>query len=243
MGHNDPIAQQAVAQKMGRTAVLAGASGMTGGCVLERLLHDEEYTRVITLVRRNSLVRHRKTDERIISFDELGMLHFERGADVFCALGTTIKKAGSQAEFRKVDFEYPVSLAQRAHDLGAASFSVVSSVGADPSSSNFYLKTKGEMELAIQALPFRAVHIFRPSFLMGLRREWRPGEAVGGAIANRLRLLLLGPMRKYRPIEGDAVAAAMIAAALGPSAGVTIHHYDEIRELAKSMRARRAAEA
>lgn len=228
---------------MGRTAVLAGASGLTGGCALERLLHDEEYTRVITLVRRNSLVRHRKTDERIVSFDELGMLEFEPGADVFCALGTTIKKAGSQAEFRKVDLEYPVSLARRSQELGAASFSVVSSVGADASSSNFYLKTKGEMELAVKALPFHAVHIFRPGFLMGLRREWRPGEAVGGAVANRLRFLLLGPARKYRPIEGDAVAAAMIAAALESSAGVTVYHYDEIRELAKSMKARRAAEA
>jgi uncharacterized protein YbjT (DUF2867 family) len=228
---------------MARTAVLAGASGLTGGCVLERLLHDEEYTRVITLVRRNSLVRHRKTDERIVSFDDLAALHFEPGADVFCALGTTIKKAGSQAEFRKVDLEYPVSLARRASELGATSFSIISSVAADPASSNFYLKTKAEMEIAVQAFPFHAVHIFRPSFLMGLRREWRPGEAVGGAVANKLRFLLLGPMRKYRPVEGDTVAAAMVAAAVGPAEGVSIYHYDEIRKLAKSMKARRAAEA
>lgn len=228
---------------MSRTAVLVGSSGLVGGCCLERLLHDAEYTRVILLVRRNALVRHAKTDERIVNFDELGSVDFEPGADVFCALGTTIRKAGSQAEFRKVDLDYPVALAKRAHQLGAQRFLVVSSVGADASSSNFYLRTKGEMEQAVRALPFHAVHIFRPSFLVGERRELRLGEAVGGALAQPLRFLLLGPLRQYRPVEADTVAAAMLAAALGPATGAHIHHYGGIRELAGAMKARRSAEA
>ncbi len=222
---------------------MVGSSGLVGGCCLERLLHDPEYSRVILLVRRNALVRHPKTEERIVNFDELPSVEFEPGADVFCALGTTIRKAGSEAEFRKVDVDYPVALARRSHALGAQRFIVVSSVGADAASSNFYLRTKGEMEQAVQALPFQAIHIFRPSFLVGERRELRPGEAIGGALAQRLQYLLLGGLRKYRPIEADTVAAAMIAAALGPAAGVQIYRYDAIRELAAAMKVRRSAQA
>jgi len=228
---------------MSRTAVIVGSSGLVGGCCLERLLHDPEYSRVILLVRRKALVRHPKSDERIVNFDELASVEFEAGADVFCALGTTIRKAGSQSEFRKVDLEYPLALAKRAHELAAARFLVVSSVGANASSSNFYLRTKGEMEEAIRALPFRAIHIFRPSFLVGARREWRPGEAAGAAFAQTFRLLLLGPLRRYRPVAADTVAAAMLAAAVGPETGTHVHQYDEIRKLAAAMKVRRAAEA
>jgi uncharacterized protein YbjT (DUF2867 family) len=215
---------------------------MVGGCCLERLLHEAEYTRVIPLVRRDLLVRHRKTDERIVNFDELGSVEFPPGADVFCALGTTIRKAGSQAAFRKVDLEYPVALAKRAHQLQARQFLVVSSVGANPRSSNFYLRTKGEMEETVGAIPFAAVHIFRPSFLLGARTEKRPGEAIGAVLGQRLRLLFLGGLRRYRPVEGDTVAAAMVAAALGPANGVNIHHFDSIRELAAAMKERRSVE-
>ena len=227
---------------MSRTAVIVGSSGLVGGCCLERLLHDPEYSRVILLVRRNALVRHPKTEERVINFDQIGSVEFERGADVFCALGTTIRKAGSEAEFRKVDLDYPAALARRSQELGAERFVVVSSVGANASSSNFYLRTKGEMEQAVRAFPFQAIHIFRPSFLVGERRESRPAEVIGGAFAQRFRFLLLGGLRRYRPIEADTVAAAMIAAALGPAAGTQVYHYDEIRELAAAMKARRSAQ-
>jgi uncharacterized protein YbjT (DUF2867 family) len=227
---------------MSRTAVIVGSSGLVGGCCLERLLHDQEYTRVIPLVRRTALVRHHKTDERVVNFDELGSVDFPPDADVFCALGTTIRKAGSQAEFRKVDLDYPVTLAKRAHDLGARRFLVVSSVGADPSSSNFYLRTKGEMEQAVSAISFQAVHIFRPSFLVGNRSERRPGEVVGAAVAQKIRFIMLGGLRRYRPVEADTVAAAMVAAALGPDTGVNIYHYGDIRKLASAMKARRMAE-
>jgi uncharacterized protein YbjT (DUF2867 family) len=187
-------------------------------------------------------VRHHKTEERIVNFDDLGSVDFPPGADVFCALGTTIRKAGSQAEFRKVDLDYPLALAKRSHALNARQFLVVSSVGADPRSSNFYLRTKGEMEQAVSAIPFHAIHIFRPSFLVGNRTERRPGEVVGAAIARKIRFLLIGALRRYRPVGADTVAAAMIAAALGPAAGVKTYHFDQIRELALAMKARRSAE-
>jgi uncharacterized protein YbjT (DUF2867 family) len=227
---------------MSRTAVIVGSSGLVGGCCLERLLHDQEYTRVIPLVRRNALVRHQKTDERIVNFDDLGAVEFPPGADVFCALGTTIRKAGSQGEFRKVDLDYPVALATRAHALAARQFLVVSSVGADPQSSNFYLRTKGEMEQAVSAIPFQAVHIFRPSFLVGNRSERRRGEVVGAAVAQKIGFLLVGGLRRYRPVEADTVAAAMVAAALGPAKDVNVYHFDGIRELARAMKLRRSAE-
>jgi uncharacterized protein YbjT (DUF2867 family) len=226
-----------------RTAVIAGSSGMVGGCCLERLLHEEEYGRVVPLLRRHALVRHPKTDERVVNFDDLSTIEFPPGADVFCALGTTIRKAGSKDAFRKVDFEYPVALARRAHELRARQFLVVSSVGADPSSSNFYLRTKGEIEQAVGAIPFDAVHIFRPSFLVGTRSEFRPGEAVGAAVAQKIRFVLIGGLRRYRPVEADTVAAAMVAAALGPAKGVQVYHFEGIRELATAMKARRSAEA
>ncbi len=223
---------------MSRTAVLVGSSGLVGGCCLERLLYEPEYSRVILLVRREALIRHPKTEERLVSFDQLETVEFEPGADVFCALGTTIRKAGSQAEFRKVDLDYPVALANRALQLGAQRFIVVSSVGANASSSNFYLRTKAEMEQVVRTLPFPAVHIFRPSFLVGVRREWRPAEAVGAAVSPIFRFLLLGRLRRYRPVEAHTVAAAMLAAALGPATGANVYRYDDMLELASALKTR-----
>jgi uncharacterized protein YbjT (DUF2867 family) len=98
------------------------------------------------------------------------------------------------------------------------------------------------MEQAVSAILFHAVHIFRPSFLIGNRSEGRPAEVVGAAISQKIRFLLLGPLQRYRPVEADAVAAAMVAAALGPDTGVNIYHYNDIRQLASAMKARRMAE-
>ena len=123
---------------------------MVGGCCLERLLQEPAYSRVTTLVRRSTLIRHQKTDEHVVDFAHLGAVMFDAGADVYCALGTTIKKAGSQAEFRKVHVEYPVTLAKRAHELGAERFIVVSSVGANqlhggtPPNSAFVFHSEGK---------------------------------------------------------------------------------------------------
>jgi uncharacterized protein YbjT (DUF2867 family) len=210
---------------MTRTAVIAGATGLVGGHCLRRLASAPEYSRVVALVRRPSGV----PQERMTDFDRLAPDDVEEGADVFCALGTTIKKAGSQKAFRRVDFEYPVALARLAEQRGSPRFLVVSSVGADPGSSNFYLRTKGEMEREIAALPFEAVHIFRPSFLIGDRQESRPGERIAIALARPLGFVLGGPLRKYRAITAECVAAAMVRFALSDARGIRIHHFDEMR--------------
>lgn len=217
---------------MPRTAVIAGATGLVGSHCLRYLTASPEYARVIALVRRKSAAGSGGAEERVVDFDHLDTETFEAGADVFCALGTTIRKAGSEAAFRRVDFEYPVALAKRAAALDARQFLVVSSVSANAASSNFYLKTKGEMERDLASLAFDAVHIFRPSFLIGDRPESRPGEKIGILLARALGFVMVGPLANYHAIPAQTVAAAMVRAALQNGRGVHVHHYAEMRRLA-----------
>jgi uncharacterized protein YbjT (DUF2867 family) len=205
-----------------KAAIIAGATGLVGRECVRRL--RDHYPHVISLVRRPT----GSPEERLIDFDQLSEESFPAGADVFCTLGTTIRKAGSQTAFRKVDLDYPLALAKRSLECGARQFLVVSSAGAHKPRSNFYLQTKREMEDRISALPFHAVHIFRPSFLLGEREESRPAEKIGIAIAKPLSLLLLGPLCKYKPITAAQVATAMLRAALAAQPGVHVHHYDDM---------------
>ncbi len=213
-------------------AFIAGASGLVGRECLKLLL--ERYDSVTALVRRPLDITHNRLTERRIDFDKLESLELPPQAHVFCALGATIKKAGSKEAFMKVDFEYPFALARRAAAAGDARYILGSSVDADPKSRNFYLKTKGELEEAIRALSLQ-LHVMRPSFLMGNRTESRSGEKLGIGAARALQFAMLGPLRKYRPIPAVTVARAMVAAALSPGAGHHIYHYDQIRALADSL--------
>jgi uncharacterized protein YbjT (DUF2867 family) len=159
---------------------------------------------------------------------------FQGAQEVFCALGTTIRKAGSQAAFRHVDMELPLRAARESLKAGAEQFIVVSSVGADASSKNFYLRTKGEMERELAQLPFKAIHILRPSLLIGKRQEFRLGEALGIMIAPVLDLLTLGPLRKYHSIRAQTVGKAMAGAARQGTRGTLIYQYEVIVRLANS---------
>jgi uncharacterized protein YbjT (DUF2867 family) len=214
-----------------RTAILAGATGLVGGHCLRVLLESPDYGRVIAVVRRPLSLAHARLEQHIVNFDLLGELD-AAGADIFCALGTTIRKAGSQEAFRRVDLGYPTVLGERTSAAGARQFVLVSSVGANAKSTNFYLRVKGETEDAVSATPFEAVHIFRPSFLMGERAEQRPGEQTGIAIARALSFLALGPLKKYRPIEAGEVARAMVRAAVECRPGRHVYHWPEIIALA-----------
>jgi len=160
------------------------------------------------------------------------------GADLFCALGTTIKKAGSQEQFRKVDFDYPLRLAELGKHEGIRSFSLVSAMGANARSGIFYSRVKGETEDRIAALGLRALFLLRPSLLLGERDEFRRGERLASAVAKPLSILFAGPLSKYKPVEGAAVAAAMIASALPGNAGVHILELDEIARIARLHTAR-----
>jgi uncharacterized protein YbjT (DUF2867 family) len=209
-----------------RTAILAGGTGLIGRYCLGHLM--SEYERVISLVRRPT----GHPVDRVISFDSIDTQLFEPGADVFCALGTTIRKSGSREAFRTVDYEYVVALARRAAAWHARQFLVVSSVGASTSSSNFYLRTKGEMEQSVSALRFHAIHIFRPSLLLGERQESRPAEKMAATASRALSFAFAGPMRKYRPVEAYVVAAAMVRAAKSGTGGVHVYEYHRICALA-----------
>lgn len=216
-----------------RNAVLLGGSGLVGGYCLHELLAEPVYTRVCLLNRRDLKVGlYPKLVQKIVDFDELKAEDFSGACDIFCALGTTIRKAGSQAAFRRVDFEYPLAAARLARQAGAEQFVLVSSVGADPASKNFYLRTKGELEQEIVKLGFQAIHIFRPSLLLGERREFRLGERIMQAIAPVLNVALFGSMKRYRAIKASAVGRAMVVAGREPSRGVFIHEYDAILKLA-----------
>jgi len=206
-------------------AIIAGATGLVGSeCMKEAV---KRYDSVKALVRRASGI----AGERVIDFERIGEIEIPDRAHVFCALGSTIKKAGSQAAFRRVDFDYPRMLAERTA-AAHGRFVVVSSVDANSKSGNFYLRVKGELEDAIRAMPLEACHIFRPSFLMGERVEKRAGEGFGIMTARALGFVLAGGLRKYRAIEAATVARAMVVAANKEVAGCFVYHYDEIRMLA-----------
>jgi len=200
-------------------AVVAGSTGLTGRYLLDVLREDAFFDEVVALTRRDGL--------ETLRADQIpGATH------LFCCLGTTIEKAGSREAFRKVDFEYVVRFAQAGMEAGAGRMLVVSSVGADPRSSTFYLRVKGEMEEAIEGLGFEALHIFRPSVLMGQREEKRPGEAWGIRLARAFEWMLAGGLRKYRPMPVGTLAAAMATAGERGSPGRHVHHFDEIVRLA-----------
>jgi uncharacterized protein YbjT (DUF2867 family) len=217
-----------------RTAVVLGASGLVGGFCLRALVDDPDYTRVLTFGRRElpSLTRA-KVAQRVADLGSLTADDFQGAQDVFCALGTTIRKAGSQEAFRRIDLELPLRSAAEALKAGAEQFVVVSSVGADAASKNFYLHTKGELERDLANLPFKAIHILRPSLLIGKRAEFRLGEAIGMKIAPVLDLLTLGSLRKYHSIRAEIVGKAMMGAARQEKNGTFIYEYEEIVRLAR----------
>ena len=218
-----------------KTALIAGAAGLVGSQCLARLLGDPGYERVVALVRRPLPHTDAKLDQRVIEFDRLGAagVEFPSATDVFCCLGTTMKQAGSEAAFRQVDFTYVVALAAQSLDHGARQFLLVSSLGANPGSKFFYNRVKGETEAAIAALPFEARQIFRPSILLGERAENRPGERAGIVAMKRASFLLVGPLRKYRPIEAATVAEAMVRVARKAPRGVNIYESNDIERAAR----------
>jgi uncharacterized protein YbjT (DUF2867 family) len=215
---------------MSNTAVIAGASGLVGQECLRLLLN--RYPSVTSLVRKPTGRQHLRLIERRIDFDRIDTIEIPRGAHVYSALGSTIKKAGSEAAFRHVDFDYPKMLAERAA-AAAARFMLVSSVGADRTSGNFYLRVKGELEEAIAKMPLDAALFFRPSVLIGDREEKRAGEGIGIVVARALSFVLAGPLRKYRAIPAGTVAEAMVSAANSAENGVRIYHYDDMLRLAR----------
>ncbi|HEX8276571.1 MAG TPA: NAD(P)H-binding protein [Longimicrobiaceae bacterium] len=215
-----------------RSALLLGATGLVGGHVLDLLLDDPAYGGVRVLGRRPVPREHPKLRQETVDFDRLrDFAGAVRAQDVFCCLGTTIRAAGSREAFRRVDLDYPRAVAEAAARNGAERFLLVSAMGADAGSSIFYNRVKGEAEDAVRTLPFQEVVILRPSLLLGERAESRPGEALAQRVMPRLTPLMLGPLRKYRPVQAAAVARAMVRLAKGGGRGVRVVESDGIEAL------------
>ena len=213
-----------------RTALLAGATGLVGSHLLRLLLADETYQKVTILGRRGLPLTSPKLQQRLIDFDHLADLDAPKVDDVFCCLGTTIKKAGSQEAFRKVDLGYVEALARVAARAGAKQFLLVSAIGANSKSRVFYSRVKGETEAAVQAVGFAGTHIFRPSLLLGDRAESRPAERLGIVVGRAVAFAFVGSLRKYRPIAAATVAAAIVRAARKARPGVHVYTYGEMVE-------------
>ncbi|MFC5470460.1 NAD(P)H-binding protein [Cohnella suwonensis] len=203
-----------------KTALVAGATGLIGKQLVRQLLDDPNYGRVIALSRKAIPADHPKLEVVAVSLETLAeVAPTLRADDWFCALGTTIKQAGSQEAFRRVDYEYPMALGRRAAASGASRFLLVSAAGASANSSIFYSRVKGELERDLGGLALPSLQIFRPSLLLGDREQIRRGEKLWSAVMKAVGPLLLGPLKRYRAIHGRTVAAAMIRAANGAGAG------------------------
>ncbi|MCI4442521.1 MAG: NAD(P)H-binding protein [Lentimicrobium sp.] len=216
-----------------KTALIIGSTGLIGSQLLELLLDSEEYARVITFVKRDSGVQHSKLKQHIIDFDkpeDYG--NFVVGDDFFCTIGTTIKKAGSQDAFRKVDFEYPKAFSTIALQHKVKQFLIISSLGADANSRNFYLKTKGEIQEFLKNSNFENVAVLQPSLLLGNRKEFRLGEKIGALFMKLFSFLFIGNLKKYKAIQSAAVAKAMFSIAQENYKGFHIIESDTIQEIA-----------
>jgi uncharacterized protein YbjT (DUF2867 family) len=213
-----------------KTAIVIGSTGLTGGYLLTELVANPNYSKIIVLVRKASGQHNLKVEELIVDFNKLSDFKNKIiGDDVYCTIGTTIKKAGSQDAFTKVDLEYPLSIAKIAKENGAKHFLLMSSLGANAASGNFYLKTKGALENNLRDLNFDSLSIFRPSILLGPRREFRLGEKIGIFFMRLFSFLLLGGLKKYRPIHVKQVAHAMAKAGQdGEKKGVRVWESDGI---------------
>lgn len=195
-------------------ALLVGATGLVGQQCLRLLTQDPAVGSVRVLVRRPLAVDSPKVQVCVADFDRLETHADWLAADwVFCALGTTIAKAGSRAAFRQVDFDYPLQVAQLAKAQGAKRFLLVSATGADAKSKVFYSRVKGELEEAIAAIGFESVTFARPSLLAGERDEVRIAERIG------LKFGWLLPER-YRPVQARQVAQGLVNAAKSGRPGV-----------------------
>ena len=211
-----------------RSAVVAGGTGLVGEGLLRLLQADAMYHHVTSLVRRERPAVPGVTSQ-LVDFERLEELDLPAVDDAFCCLGTTRRAAGSAAAFRRVDLDYVAAFARLAKRAGALRFMLVSSVGASSGSRFLYPRTKGECEAAVSAVGFKTVVIVRPSFLVGTRIEHRPGEAVAQRLAQAMSPLLLGPLRKYAPVDAFAVANTLVRAAATAPAGISIIESEAIR--------------
>ena len=215
-----------------KTAIVIGATGLVGNHITKKLLGDNRYEKVKVFVRRSLNLNHPKLEEHIVDFDKIeSWKNHLTGDELYSALGTTIKKAGSKDFQYKIDFTYQYEAAKDASENGVKKYLLVSSMGANSKSSNFYLQMKGSLNEKVQQLNFNQIFIFRPSILVGERSEKRFGESLGIKIIGTITKIIPA-LKKYRPIEASQVAEAMIKSANKNLADkIKVYHPEEIFEI------------
>ncbi|MEO5946250.1 MAG: NAD(P)H-binding protein [Chitinophagaceae bacterium] len=213
------------------TATLIGATGLIGNYLLEEILQDDYFDMVKILIRRPLEFSHPKLEKHLVDFNDGDSLlvALSNSNIVFCTIGTTQKKVkGDKEAYRKIDYDITVNAARFSKMTGCETFVLVSSVGANSKSKNFYLQLKGEIEEAIESVKIESVHIMRPSVLLGDRKENRPAEWVSKKLMSSLSFLVPA---KYKPIHGRKVAIAMKNCAKENKKGFFIYDYNSIKAL------------
>lgn len=219
----------ASAATAGRRAVVAGATGLIGRRLIALLADSGRYASIHALVRR-PLEAGGPVVSQVVDFEDLSQTAAAIGPidDAYCALGTTIRQAGSKSAFRRVDHDYVIAFGRLARDLGARCLLLVSSLGADPDAGSFYLRVKGETEAELEALDLPGLALFRPSLLHGARDEFRLGEELGNAAMKIFAPLV--PAR-YKAVSDRELATAMMQVAEAGVSGVRVIESEEIRRL------------
>ncbi|NMH73111.1 oxidoreductase [Bacillus sp. RO2] len=217
---------------LNRSALLIGATGLVGAYVKREISQNSDYENLTTFVRKQTTETQPKLNEVKIDFDKMSDYkeHFKVD-DLFVCLGTTKKKAGTQENFRKVDFDYVVEAARLAKENGVTRIAVVSAIGADENSRFFYNHVKGEMEKAVSAIGIPSTYFFRPSLLLGDREEFRLGERIGEVLGTAIQPVLRGKLKKYRSVHGQTVAKAMVRFLKDGRNGVHIVESDLIAKI------------
>lgn len=217
---------------MAKVALIAGATGLVGSYLLEKLLESEDYERVISVVRHPSGKSHKKLREKLVSFPELHNLELKSNIDdAFCCLGTTMKKAKSRRKFMKVDLDFPIKFAELATKYGGQRMFIVSSLGANKKSPFFYNRVKGKLESELEKLSFKSLFIFRPSLILGDRKEKRLGEDVAKGLNTFLKPLKGNVFKHYKGIQAEDIAKAMLSVSKRKSEGKLIFENEDMIDI------------
>lgn len=219
-----------------KTAIILGATGLTGGILLQKLLEDSRYSKIKLYSRSPIGVKNDKIEEHLIDLLELEKYEADFvGDEVYCCIGTTQAKTPDHETYHKIDYGIPVTAAKLSKKNQIKTYLVISALGADPGSKFFYNRTKGEMEREVLAEKIPETYIFQPSLIGGKREEKRPFEAVWKKVMSLGDHLLIGPLKKYRSIHPEKIANAMVYVANHKYAATRIES-KEIKEIADSFR-------
>jgi len=220
--------------KGAKIALLFGATGRVGSQCLKMLLSSPIYKKVIVFNRRVSGVQHEKLEELIIDFDVIENYKKQiKGDDLFCCIGTSVKKAGSKEAFRLVDYNYVVKIAMIASANKVKQFLLISSQGADEYAITFYNEVKGEAEKAVKNMEFWGTHVFQPFILLGNKKEFSFFETITTNLGRSLNHIVGDWLGEFQPVEANILAMAMIQAAQGLDGGLNVypaHHLQDIAE-------------